>query len=125
MCVGYCNKEFQLSGSSVKLRQESWNHEFPARSGEVELQALQLDSVSLYVNKKAFLELPSVIGCPDCADGGAFWIEIRFTHEQQHKVTFEYFHEPESIKELVFTLKRISQQADKIVFPTELTQLAH
>jgi hypothetical protein len=41
------------------------------------------------VNFDVFLNLPATIGCPDCNDGGAEWIELSMG-SSAHKVTFEY-----------------------------------
>ena len=40
-------------------------------------------------NFDAFKNLNEVYGCPDCADGGAEFIEI-IKNEEVHRVTFEY-----------------------------------
>jgi hypothetical protein len=41
--------------------------------------------------------MDTVIGCPDCADGGAEWLELGFEKEVK-RVTFEYMHEPDAYK---------------------------
>jgi hypothetical protein len=37
----------------------------------------------------AFARLPETIGCPDCADGGAEWLELTY-QGQTRRVTFEH-----------------------------------
>ena len=49
--------------------------EFQELLGAVDMQALQA--------------LPNVLGCPDCADGGAEWIEVEIGNTLK-RVTFEY-----------------------------------
>jgi hypothetical protein len=41
------------------------------------------------IDVATFSRLEPVYGCPDCADGGAEWIEIE-QGEQRNRVTFEY-----------------------------------
>jgi hypothetical protein len=50
------------------------------------------------------MQLDSIFGCPDCADGGAEWIEIN-TIDKKHKITFEFGKEPEELKSLLGYLK--------------------
>ena len=38
---------------------------------------------------KIFMSLDSIIGCPDCVDGGAEWFEI-VTSDTLKRVTIEY-----------------------------------
>ncbi|MBP7884673.1 hypothetical protein KAZ93_00525 [Patescibacteria group bacterium] len=51
---------------------------------------------------KKFNALNEVIGCPDCLDGGAEWIEIG-----DKKVTFEYGSSIPEISNLIYTLREI------------------
>jgi hypothetical protein len=57
------------------------------------------------LNINDFFDLPTTIGCPDCADGGAEWIEIELVDGGKHKVTFEYRHEPEKVKDYIIKLR--------------------
>jgi hypothetical protein len=59
------------------------------------------------IDLEAFENLDEVIGCPDCTDGGAEWLEI-VTLKGRHKVTYEYTAPPEPIKayrDALFELK--------------------
>jgi hypothetical protein len=58
------------------------------------------------IDTEAFFRLPETIGCPDCADGGAEWLEIR-NGSKVHKVTFEYMNEPEMLRDAAATLRVI------------------
>lgn len=60
------------------------------------LSAKWSDLVSA-INIEAFFAWEEVIGCPDCADGGAEWIEIT-TSTGTHKVTYEYDIPPNAVK---------------------------
>jgi len=45
-------------------------------------------------------------GCPDCADGGAEWVEISFD-TLKHRVTFEFLNEPEELTPIVSALREL------------------
>ena len=49
--------------------------------------------------------MPETIGCPDCADGGAEWIEIKLANGEKHKVTFEYMNAPSAFKNYISGLR--------------------
>ena len=51
------------------------------------------DSLTAAVDKRSFEKLDSIIGCPDCADGGAEWIQIEYGGKKK-KVTFDYGNAP-------------------------------
>lgn len=49
--------------------------------------------------------LDDVIGCPDCADGGAEWLELRRAGQSVKKVTFEFGKAPKEIEKVVDLLR--------------------
>lgn len=94
MCVGYCTTRLELSeGQAVLIRE--------ARGGRGAPQGLPEQRVSAVLTPGEWQEierlaananlsgLPAVIGCPDCADGGAESLTIAGAGEQQ-TVSFEY-----------------------------------
>ena len=110
MCVGLCIEENHfIYGTTIKQTLSSWTDSYAQKSCSMELSRVQTDSIASLIDKQSFLALPEQIGCPDCADGGATWIEILFTDQSAHKVTFEYFNEPESIKKLAEALRKKSE----------------
>ena len=48
--------------------------------------------------------LPEVIGCPDCADGGAEWVAVN-ADGKQYKVTYDYGKTPKELEAVVAKLK--------------------
>jgi hypothetical protein len=46
-------------------------------------------SLKTLANQVAFSKQPERLGCPDCADGGAEYIELQ-TGDQKYRITFEY-----------------------------------
>jgi hypothetical protein len=58
------------------------------------------------VDLKKFRKLPNIFGCPDCADGGAEFVEIKADGET-HRVTYNYGEAPKEIAEVVAKLKSV------------------
>lgn len=105
-CVGYCIKHIEVSDVQIKFYKYGW--EFGKMLPEININ----DSIkNNYFQKlveqvdfNAFTQLQPVIGCPDCADGGAEWIEIQ-RGDSTYKVTFEYYNEPAELTCLVNYLR--------------------
>ena len=103
-CIGYCKHDMHLEGGIIRYTNSGWSDTIKTTTCTDFLANESWDSYTSAIDIKSFFELPETIGCPDCADGGAEFIEI-ITSGKKHKVTFEYFHEPESLKEIVTGLR--------------------
>lgn len=57
----------------------------------------------------ALRALPDVVGCPDCADGGAESVQVGFGDGGSAKVTFEYGDDVRGIEEVVSVLREVRQ----------------
>lgn len=80
-CGGYCITEFEVSERSVQRTRRSWEEgstAFPPVRTGLEFRPGTLDSLWAQVDVETFMALPERIGCPDCADGGAEWIELSY-----------------------------------------------
>lgn len=108
MCVGSCKKEINLingeaiftvfitegrgaAGGIPKIYKES-------------LVKLDGDRIFQSIDYEVFKKLNATIGCPDCADGGAEWVEI-IKGDSKHKITFEFGKSPKEIEKLVTILR--------------------
>jgi hypothetical protein len=88
-CVGYCNKETTFS--QVQVRHIQYNRDTlknPPKISEKKILAEDFKALCTSVDLTAFLQLEERIGCPDCADQGAEYVEI-VTSKQTKRVTFE------------------------------------
>ncbi|WP_449439265.1 hypothetical protein [Pedobacter steynii] len=104
MCVGYCNNQLFISSGKLEYkRYENKPNAVPkvctGTISEADWSKLA-DSIDLSV----FNQLKEVYGCPDCADGGAEWVEIEYG-DKKHKVTFEYGREPNEMKPYISALR--------------------
>lgn len=91
MCIGYCTKDMELVGTKAMFTKNSFRDpaKYPTRTCTkmlTESKAANLNSLARF---NEFRKQPEVIGCPDCADGGAEYIEIQ-VGEVRHRVKFEY-----------------------------------
>lgn len=79
---------------------------------EVATLGTDFDKITSQIDQESFKKLKSTYGCPDCADGGAEWVEIKVGMNTK-RVTFEYGNPPEELKVLNEQLRAIQQQYDK------------
>lgn len=116
-CIGYCVRTMELSKGQLKYFYESTD---TVDMPELECdKKFPVDSTNLildFVNKPVLYEMYSVYGCPDCADGGAEWIEVEHSGFYR-KITFEYMNEPEELTDMVTILRRFAGYSDCL--PTE------
>ncbi|TAE34319.1 MAG: hypothetical protein EAZ91_00560 [Cytophagales bacterium] len=91
MCMGYCLKDLEISGTQAKFTQKSHRDDtkYPARTCTRTLSSNLANEYNLTAQLNEFRKLPAVIGCPDCADGGAEYVEIQVS-EVIHRVKFEH-----------------------------------
>ena len=81
MCSGYCFQETIYDSKltislSEYYRGKGQNNDKPNKVDTVKTDRTKWNSLVKSVDLIKFYKLPQVIGCPDCADGGAEWIEI-------------------------------------------------
>ncbi|MDQ7063295.1 MAG: hypothetical protein Q9P90_03515 [candidate division KSB1 bacterium] len=89
-CFGYCYTTLSLDSAGISFQQGSWHPQnFPPRRIYAELDTAAWNALQQTFDPQAFSRLDTVIGCPDCADGGAEWLEIH-TGAGVKRVTFEY-----------------------------------
>lgn len=104
-CVGYCKHDMSIKSDQITYTCSGWNSDVTTFSRYESLNSELWDSLRTDFNLTGFFDLPTTIGCPDCADGGAEWVEIKLSNGQTHKVTFEYNSSPESVNALVKKLR--------------------
>lgn len=108
MCVGPCRKEMNFLNGEVSFT-VFYTEGRGATGGTPKtyketLDATLQNSLIKSIDYDAFKKLNGVVGCPDCADGGAEWVEI-MKGDSKHKVTFEFGKAPKEIESLVTVLR--------------------
>ncbi len=108
MCVGKCYNELIVENNSVVLKQI----ERKDRGGDPETTEYRDDTrwnqIKADLNnfsKKKFFKLKDVYGCPDCADGGAEWLEVQFSDGTVKNVKFNYGSSVEGFEEIISSLR--------------------
>jgi len=113
-CWGYCVFELGLDNSNVLFKASGWgwspyNYEFPDLTLEDNLNQDSWQYLIDLIDFEYFQSLDDVYGCPDCADGGAEFIEIIYEGVSK-QVTFEAYSEIDGIEELTLSLRNLRQE---------------
>jgi len=91
-CYGYCLSELNIIGTNADYYLNSWVEDdsvyHPVEISDV-IDSSIWEDMNSFFDFELFMNLDSVIGCPDCADGGAEWFEIA-TNDTIKRVTIEY-----------------------------------
>ncbi len=114
MCAGYCVTELVINSKSIIYIRSG--DERPEVKNEISLPPDKWNVLVNALDIKKFNLLPEKIGCPDCADGGAEWIEIN-DGKTIKKVTFEYgasISEIDPLRKILSEVREdVSSQFDK------------
>lgn len=101
-CIGYCVKSLTITEDLAVFTKEGWNMygKLPDVQIGDNIYKRYLNALENNIDFDDFTKLDSTIGCPDCADGGAEWIEIQ-KGDSIYKVTFEYGNAPLQLAEIL------------------------
>lgn len=92
MCMGYCKTRLELSGGKAVLVREPGGRgapTLPVERKEEALNAQEWEEIARLATAAKIDGLPDVIGCPDCADGGAESLSIVGAGRSK-TITFEH-----------------------------------
>lgn len=105
MCIGYCWTELRIDRTRTVLVSRGWDRStHPERTYETPTDPDLWKRVQALLDVETIETMDDVYGCPDCADGGAEWVEVAIDGRQK-KVTFEYGATLDPIAELTETLR--------------------
>lgn len=110
-CLGYCRKSMVITPAEIEFTKQGWDLEgqLPDSTFNDPITTAEWNNLVESIDMDAFFALDTVIGCPDCADGGAEWIEIT-SEDQTYKVTFEYMDAPVEMADYIETLRDYMEQ---------------
>ena len=109
-CIGYCITTMIVDADSIKVIKGSWlNSVIPIKYSDP-VKINEWIKLCGHFDKDSFFNMKEIYGCPDCADGGAEWLEIVLDNGEHHKVTFEYHNEPDELNEPVIILRDFMEQ---------------
>ncbi len=112
-CLGYCNQYMKVYPQLSTLKRYGWEEsgELPEIHCSMPLESYEFISLKDSVDVGNFFAMDERYGCPDCADGGAEWVEISFD-TLKHRVTFEFLNEPEELTPIVTALREMMLEFD-------------
>jgi hypothetical protein len=106
-CIGYCSQVLVVTSSGSRLIRSGYDAQsYPTITRERELPAGRWDELREYLGRSDIAGLDEVYGCPDCADGGAEWVELE-TDGSIERVTFEFGHPPTKLQDAVKLLETL------------------
>jgi hypothetical protein len=109
-CAGYCMTELEISSSQARLiRTGRDSQRNPPQVTQVELSGAEVARIRSLAASIAFADLKDVYGCPDCADGGAEWVEID-TGALRKRVTFDHAAGPPELQPLLQELRTLRER---------------
>lgn len=88
MCVGYCQNTMTITGNKATLIRLNPRTK-DKKVCEILLSAMEIEAIRNELAKVEFEHLDTIYGCPDCADGGAAFIEMD-NGSKRKKVIFPY-----------------------------------
>ncbi|MEM6735752.1 MAG: hypothetical protein AAF620_06760 [Bacteroidota bacterium] len=112
MCAGYCIQEVSFTRDKVEKTL------IPHRDKSMDVKKCSLnyegfEMLAVSIDLEAIKKLEATIGCPDCADGGAEWIQIFTNDGLPKKVTYSYNDEPEAVKPFIENLREVFDKLGK------------
>lgn len=109
-CLGYCNKTWDVYSHGIDLTIASWHDdEFPTQYCSLPVESEDCMKIREELDLEKIKALPATIGCPDCADGGAEWIEVDIDGEVK-RVTFEYNADIPELQEILKLLRAVRNE---------------
>ena len=111
-CIGYCKHDLTLKNGEITYNCSGWTSNIQPITHTDVLNSDIWAGMKINLNTNDFFTLPTTIGCPDCADGGAEWLEIELKNGNTHKVTFEYNNEPVLLKSYSIKLREMLNAND-------------
>jgi hypothetical protein len=93
MCVGYCTTRLEISEAQAVLVREARGgrgaQNLPEQRIAAPLTPGEWQEIARLAGDTSLDGLPPVVGCPDCADGGAESLTVARADESR-SVAFEY-----------------------------------
>lgn len=108
-CIGYCITETYLEDAEVTIIRRAWGDEREPVKSTFTISTEQMNAILGGIDEEKFKKLPETLGCPDCADGGAEWLEVDYGDEKK-RVTFEYMDDIDGISDAVQILRELTME---------------
>lgn len=111
LCAGYCHRLIEVTPQTTRMVESaSDKSRYPDRVIVQPTGPATWNKLLGLAQADSFYHLPETVGCPDCADGGAEWLEF-----ERGGVT----------KRVTFETNRPPEQGDLLVALKDLYNLLH
>ena len=117
-CVGYCRSALEITAERATYRLVDPRSERPDLERTVPITAAEWLDLRSAVSRSQLEALPTVIGCPDCADGGAESLEVA-ADGWSRAVTFEYQAPVAQLQPLLDRVRTVRQRLHRELRPGE------
>ncbi|CAF1423314.1 unnamed protein product [Adineta steineri] len=111
-CVGRCRQSIALMADPLQViisREANFNQaSYPPIHVTSPIIFSEWNKLVSSVNLDIFQKLDDRSGCPDCADGGAEWIQVDWNNGSK-RITFENGRTVQGLEELILTMRQIRQ----------------
>lgn len=115
-CMGYCVRTLEIENLSLTYTVSGYDPvNYPVLSVESTLSGGEWNTIAALVDFKELQSYEDVIGCPDCADGGAEWVQVE-TSEGLKKITFDYGDTLSAIQPLINHLRSLRTKYESQLF---------
>ena len=115
-CMGYCVRTLEIENLSLTYTVSGYDPvNYPVLSVESTLSGGEWNTIAALVDFKELQSYEDVIGCPDCADGGAEWVQVE-TSEGLKKITFDYGDTLSAIQPLINHLRTLRTKYESQLF---------
>jgi hypothetical protein len=116
MCLGYCRSALEITADRTVYRLSDDRTQLPPLELTTATGTSEWQALSSAVNREELERLPGVIGCPDCADGGAESLEVVAT-TWSDSVAFEYRAQMPQLQPLLDQVRAIRDRHDRELRP--------
>ncbi len=106
-CIGYCSTELDMDSTAFRYVQRGRGDvkpSYPDRTIYASFDSTVWRILQAAFDWEKFAALDSVLGCPDCNDGGAEWVEVE-TSAGRKRVTFEFGKPLPGLDDFIATLR--------------------
>lgn len=116
-CIGYCVRDLEITHTSITYTASGWNDQvYPIKTLHRDNDTEDWEGLVDLIDMEAISGYEDIVGCPDCADGGAEWIRIE-TDSSIKQITFEYGDTLAFIQPLIENLRLLRMQYESELFP--------
>lgn len=103
----YCTTRLRVTGRQAVVTRES--RVSPTVRAETQLSVAEAEAIADAAARARFDGLPPVIGCPDCADGGAEMLTV-MVEDQERTVTFEFESRLDAMEPLLSQMRSLVER---------------